>query len=151
MKVIYKRRDEIRPYPNNPRRNDDAVQAVAESIKRFGWRVPIVVDRDGEIVAGHTRYKAAEILGIDEIPCVIAEDLDEDQVRAFRLVDNKVGEFARWDLEKLRSELSEISLDMSLFGISLNEVPDFGEYFEEAPEKDPKIYTCPCCGKSFEL
>lgn len=116
MEIIEKRLDEIRPYENNPRRNDAAVQYVAESIRQFGWKQPIVIDKDGVIVAGHTRYKAAQSLGLEKAPCVIADDLTPEQVKAYRLADNKVGEIAEWDFDALEEELDALDLDMSAFG-----------------------------------
>lgn len=119
MNIVYKGLDEIRPYPNNPRHNDDAVDAVAKSIREFGFKVPIIIDKDGTIIAGHTRYKASMRLGLTEVPCIIADDLTEDQVKAFRLADNKVAERATWDFDLLAIELGEISLDMSQFGFDI--------------------------------
>ena len=108
---------EVRPYERNPRLNDGAVQAVAESLKEFGWRQPIVVDADGTIVAGHTRYKAALALGMQTVPVTVASDLTPEQVQAYRLADNKVGELATWDMGLLADELDGIGgIDMGLFG-----------------------------------
>ena len=106
---------ELRPYENNPRNNDEAVQYVANSIREFGFKVPIIIDKDNVIIAGHTRLKAAELLGLEEVPCIRADDLTEEQAKAFRLADNKVGEIATWDLEKLNFELENIEFDMSAF------------------------------------
>ena len=91
MEIINKKLTELIPYKNNPRKNDEAVKYVANSIKEFGFKVPIVIDKDNVIVAGHTRYKASQQLGLKEVPCIVADDLTEDQVYAFRLADNKVG------------------------------------------------------------
>ena len=122
MQIYDKRLDEIKPYENNPRHNDNAVDAVANSIREFGFKVPIVVDSDGVIVAGHTRYKAAKKLGLDKVPCIIADDLTDEQVRAFRLADNKVGELATWDLDTLKVELDNIGeIDLSGMGFDLND------------------------------
>lgn len=111
---------ELKPYEKNPRRNDASVEYVANSIKEFGFKVPIVIDRDGVIVAGHTRYKAAKKLGMEKVPCIVADDLSEAQIKAFRLADNKVGEFSEWDLDLLGSELGDLSnifnFDMAEFG-----------------------------------
>lgn len=107
----------IKPYKNNPRINDVAVDYVADSIRNFGFLVPIILDKDKLVIAGHTRLKAAKKLGIQEIPCIIANDLTEAQANALRLVDNKVAEFSIWDYEKLREELNAIlTVDMSLYG-----------------------------------
>lgn len=109
--------NDLKPYENNPRANDGAVEAVAQSIAQFGFKVPIVIDKNNIIVCGHTRYKAAKELGIITIPCVIADDLTPEQIKAFRLADNKVGELAGWDMELLEAELAGISdIDMSQFG-----------------------------------
>ena len=116
MNVIDMSIDQIIPYQNNPRNNENAVEKVAESIKRFGFKVPIIIDRDNVIVAGHTRLLAANKLGLKTVPCIIADDLTPEQVKAFRLADNKVSEFSTWDFEKLELEMSEINLDMEIFG-----------------------------------
>lgn len=108
--------DDVNEYENNPRLNDAAVDAVAASIKEFGFKVPIIIDSNNVIVAGHTRVKACRKLGITEIPAVIADDLTEDQINAFRLADNKTHELALWDDKKLLEELEKISLDMIQFG-----------------------------------
>ena len=136
MEIVYKKINEIKPYKNNPRKNDEAVEYVANSIKEFGFKVPIIIDKTGEIVAGHTRYKAAKKLKMDEIPCIIADDLTEEQIKAFRLADNKVSEKAEWDFELLDEELSDIiDFDMSDFGFDL-------EFEEEENEKEEdKTYT----------
>lgn len=108
LKIIYKKTEDLIPYINNPRNNDGAVDKVASSIKNFGFKVPIVVDGDNEIIAGHTRLKAAKKLGMDEVPCIVADDLNDGQIKAFRLADNRVAEFAEWDMELLESELEEL-------------------------------------------
>lgn len=112
MTVVEKKISEIRPYENNPRINDGAVDKVAESLKAYGWKQPIVIDVDGVIIAGHTRYKAAQKLGMDKVPCLVADDLTEDQVRAYRLADNKVSDFAIWDNKLLLEELDAIPDDI---------------------------------------
>ena len=134
MQIYDKRLDEIKPYENNPRHNDNAVDAVANSIREFGFKVPIVVDSEGVIVAGHTRYKAAQKLGLQTVPCLVADDLNEEQINAFRLADNKVGELATWDLDTLRVELDNIGeIDMSEFGFNLDGI---GEEPQEVQEDD---------------
>ncbi len=115
----------IRPYERNPRLNDKAVDAVAASLREFGFRQPIVVASDGVIIAGHTRYKAALKLGLQKVPVHIAVDLSPEQVRAYRLADNKTGEIAEWDMEILPIELSELKeteFDMSLLGFGEKEL-----------------------------
>jgi hypothetical protein len=108
--------NEIKPYENNPRQNDKAVEYVANSIKDFGFKVPIVVDKDMVIINGHTRFKASQKLGLKEVPVIVADDLSEDKVRAFRLADNKSSEIATWDYELLEDELGLIELDMADYG-----------------------------------
>lgn len=115
---------DIKPYKNNPRHNDDAVSAVVESIKRYGFKVPIVVDRNNVIVTGHTRWKASKVLGLEKVPCIRADDLTDEQIKEFRLVDNKVSELATWDFGKLDLELEDIEIDMSVFGFELDEIED---------------------------
>lgn len=123
MQIITKKINEIKPYEKNPRKNDEAAKYVANSIKEFGFKVPIVIDKDGVIIAGHTRYKAAKKLKMKEVPCIMADDLTEEQVKAFRLADNKVGEMAEWDDDLLAEELDGIAdLDMSDFGFDENDI-----------------------------
>lgn len=141
MKIKNIKLDELIPYENNPRINDKAVKYVAESIKEFGFKVPIVIDKNNVIVAGHTRYKASIELGLTEVPCIVADDLTEEQVKAFRLADNKVGEIAEWDFELLAEELQGIDdLDMEAFGFEMpknDEEVEEDEYDVELP-KAPK-------------
>ena len=118
----------IAPYGKNPRKNDEAVKYVAESIKQFGFKVPIVIDKNSIIVAGHTRWKAAKKLGLKEVPCIVADDLTDEQIKAFRLADNKVAEKAEWDFDLLSIEMDELlDFDMTVFG------------FEEMPEDEPEV------------
>ena len=130
MQIIEVEVDRLIPYVNNPRINDDAVDYVAASIKEFGFKVPIIVDKDNVIVAGHTRLKAAKKLGLTTVPCIKADDLTEQQVKAFRLADNKVSELALWDIEKLDIELEAIELEMMNFG--------FAEMIYEKSEAEEK-------------
>ena len=117
MKIIDMNVEDLIPYVNNPRINDNAVDFVAASIREFGFKVPVIIDKDNVIVAGHTRLKAAKKLGLEKVPVIKADDLTEQQIKAFRLADNKVSEFAVWDLEKLDIELEAISdLEMVDFG-----------------------------------
>lgn len=132
MDVIEKNLSDIKPYEKNPRKNDHAVKYVEKSIRQFGFKVPIVIDKDGIIVAGHTRFKAAKNLHIEKVPCVVADDLTDEQVKAFRLADNKVAEKADWDFELLNAELDELfDFDMGDFGFydSFNE-DEFDHMFE---------------------
>lgn len=117
MEIINKKIEELKPYENNPRKNDSSVEYVKNSIKEFGFKVPIVITKDGEIVTGHTRYKACKELGIKEIPCVIADDLTDEQIKAFRIADNKVSEKSSWDLDLLKTEFEGLEdFDMTDFG-----------------------------------
>lgn len=153
-KYEYRKLDEIKPYEKNPRRNDQAVDAVAKSIQEFGFNVPIVIDRNGVIVAGHTRYKAAVKLGLGGVPCVSVNDLTEKQVKAYRLADNKVAELSAWDFGILNEELEDIGgdIDMEGFGFNPEEKDvDMSSFFEdsEPKEKEPKQIKCPHCGQWF--
>lgn len=154
MKTVIKKVSELIPYINNPRNNDEAVDAVASSIKNFGFKVPIVVDSNNEVINGHTRLKAAQKLGLETVPVIVADDLTPEQVKAFRLADNKVGEIATWNDEMLAielGELAEIDFDMTEFGFEIEEEQaeenqdvredDFdGEVIEETTVKTGDIY-----------
>lgn len=117
IKIIEKKVADLIPYENNARINDGAVDAVANSIKEFGIKNPIIIDRDNVIVCGHTRIKACEKLGIETVPCVVADDLTDEQIKAFRIADNSTAQIAEWDLEKLQAELENIDMDMVQFGL----------------------------------
>lgn len=155
MEIKMVKVDDLKPYANNPRFNDDAVEYVAKSIKEFGFKVPMVIDKNNEIVAGHTRYKASLELGLKEVPCIIADDLTEEQIKAFRLADNKVSEQASWNYDLLDLELDDIlELNMEDFGFLKHEDVDLDEFFEESnEEKEEKKNTiiCPYCNKEIEL
>ena len=143
MQIEYLELSKLKPYENNPRINDDAVEYVAKSIQEFGFKVPIVVDKDNVIVSGHTRLKASEQLGLDKVPVIRADDLTEDQAKAFRIADNKVAEYSRWDVGKLNIELEDIDLDMGEFGFDLDFEPieiDDGYYGDER-ERTFKAYN----------
>lgn len=149
MEIVYKKLEDLKPYENNPRYNDEAVQYVAKSIEDFGFKVPLVIDKNGTIVAGHTRYKASLELGLKEVPCIIADDLDEEQIKAFRLVDNKVSEKASWNYELLDEELKNLDIDLSLYGledlqIDWESVDEINESNYEKPESEK--LRCPLCG-----
>lgn len=153
LEVISKSIDEITPYINNPRNNDQAVDAVANSIKEFGWQQPIVVDKNMVIIVGHTRYKAAKKLNLDKVPVVVAANLTDEQAKAYRLADNKVGELADWNDDLLSDELAGIDdIDMSDFGF--DELDDHAELedakdddFDEEPPEEPKSKM----GQVFQL
>lgn len=152
MKVINKKLTELKPYENNPRKNDEAVDYVANSIKEFGFKVPLVITEEGVIIAGHTRYKASKKLGLKEVPCIIADDLTEEQIKAFRLADNKVAEKAEWDYNMLGVELEDLEIDMSEFGFEDLEIDldfndsDFVQDTEITKNREKEI-TCPHCGE----
>lgn len=151
MNIIEKNLKDIKPYDKNPRKNDNAVEQVANSIASFGFKVPIVIDKDNVIVCGHTRYKAAKKLGIENVPCVVADDLTEEQIKAYRLADNKVSELAEWDFDLLGEELNNIfDIDMSDFGFDMTEEEkvNLNDFFEEnkEKEKEKKQIICPHCG-----
>lgn len=156
MNIIEKNLTDIKPYEKNPRKNDNAVECVANSIKEFGFKVPIVIDKDGVIVAGHTRYKASKKLGLDKVPCIVADDLTDEQIKAYRLADNKVSELAEWDIDLLGEELDNIfDIDMKMFDFVKPEEIDVDAFFEDNPtegkEKEPKTIKCPHCGELIEI
>lgn len=151
MNIIEKNLKDIKPYEKNPRKNDSAVDSVANSIKEFGFKVPVVIDKDNVIVCGHTRYKAAKKIGLKAVPCVVADDLTEEQIKAYRLADNKVSELADWDIDLLGEELEGIfDIDMSDFGFDMTEEEkvNLNDFFEEnkEKEKEKKQIICPHCG-----
>ena len=132
MKIIELDIEQIIPYDRNPRVNDHAVEGVKRSIKEFGYIVPIIIDKDNVIIAGHTRIKALKELGVEKVSCIRAEDLTEKQVEAFRIVDNKVHEFSMWDNQKLKEEIDAIiesDLDVEILGFSQFEIDNIGEDF----------------------
>lgn len=138
IKIQMKKLSELKPYEKNPRKNEAAVEYVANSIREFGFKVPLVVDCAGVIVAGHTRYKAAEKLGLEEVPCIIADDLTDEQIKAFRLADNKTAEFSEWNDGLLGVELDGITgLDMEQFGFELMSDMDEDEAAKEAEPEVP--------------
>lgn len=165
MKVENVKIEELIPYENNPRNNEGAVDYVANSIKKFGFKVPIVIDKNKVIVAGHTRYKASLKLGLKEVPVIIADDLTPEQIKAYRLADNKVSEKSSWDFTKLAEEVESLDMfDLTELGFGEFELDvlkngedvdnsAFNDLFEDAPakEKEPKKVQCPHCGEWFEV
>ena len=130
---------EVRPYEKNPRKNAGAVQYVKASIEKFGFRQPIIIDKNRVIVCGHTRLLAAKSLGMADVPCIFADDLTEEQVKAYRLADNKVAEFAEWDTDLLEGELEAIGIDMTQFGFELFSRKEVVEDdFDPEPPEEPK-------------
>ena len=161
MKIETQLIAKIKPYGRNPRVNDSAVDAVAESIRQFGFRQPIVVDTEGVIVCGHTRWKAAKKLGLTKVPVHVATDLTPEQIRAYRIADNKTNELAEWDYDLLMRELAELKADgvdvMSL-GWTADEVnrmlsPETkdGKEADESIADDVPMIVCPKCGTEFQV
>lgn len=134
IKVVVRTLDELIPYEDNPRNNENAVEFVANSISNFGYKDMIVIDKNNVIVCGHTRYKACKKLGIKEVACILADDLTDDQVKAFRLADNKVAEMAEWDGNLVQKELDDLfgKIDMELFGF-------FESLEQEEKEEQPEV------------
>ena len=167
MQIIELPIKSLKPYKRNPRKNADAVDYVVNSIKSFGFRVPLVVDSDNCIVAGHTRFEAAKKLGMKTLPVVLADDLNEDQIRAFRLVDNQTQSLSSWDFSMLMTELEDIDeFDMSLYGFIKDEEDEENESETEYSGKTSNLdmgkeldlgqfdekelnLVCPCCGFRF--
>lgn len=155
MELVPIQLSEIRTYENNPRKNDDAVEAVAESIRQCGYIAPIIIDENNVILAGHTRYKALEQLDIEEVPCIIKTGLTDEQKRKYRVLDNKTSEFAGWDFAKLEQEIADLDFGDFDFGFGNQEeldASDMDNFFADAPEKEkkPKQIQCPHCGEYFE-
>lgn len=151
--------DDLKPYENNPRINDDAVDYVANSIEEFGFKVPIIIDENNVIVAGHTRLRAAQKLGLKVVPVVVADDLTPEQIKAFRLADNKTAEFSTWDYEKLGVEMQALEtsdINMIDFGFEIEEPEPEHEAEETAVEEnaegepEKKMHVCPKCGYEWE-
>lgn len=132
----------VKPYEKNPRKNDKAVDGVAESIKQFGFKQPIVIDKNGVIVAGHTRYKAALKLGLDTVPCVRADDLTQKQIKAYRILDNKLNELSSWDFETLGEELETFEFDFEPFDVEIQTFEIANDFNEETEEAPPHLSGC---------
>lgn len=149
IKIIEKDINELVPYENNARINDKAVDIVANSIQEFGFKQPIIIDKNNVIVAGHTRLLACKKLGIDKVPCIVADDLTEEQIKAFRIADNSSAQVAEWDMGKLIKELDSIDYDMTQFGLaeqleqiqsSIDNNKDIEEDdYEELENFEPKV------------
>lgn len=145
--------DRLKEYENNARKNDKAVELLKTSIQNYGFKVPIVIDKDEVIICGHARLKAAKQLGMKSVPVVIADDLTEEQVKAFRLADNKTAELAAWDFEKLEEELNEIDEEWLFSLFNKNRYEDIevydGEINIESFGDEEFDYECPECGFKF--
>lgn len=158
MEIIYKDPNILKDYSNNPRNNEKAIDPVMESIKQFGFLVPVLIDEDDVIIAGHTRKEAAIKLELQQIPCIYVKNLTPEQVKAFRLVDNKTTEFSTWDYSKLAEELNElVDIDLESFCFpNLEEdllVTDEDFLLEQDGKKEQKakIIVCPDCGRKIEI
>ena len=157
MKLVTLKLNEIKPYENNPRKNDEAVNAVVESIKQCSYITPIIVDEDHVIIAGHTRYKALQVLKYEEAECLICEDLDEETKKKYRFLDNKTGEKATWDIMKLEQELEEIDLmgfdffntDDAVSDYDVETIESTKEFDIDSFEDEKYKYECPKCGFKF--
>lgn len=135
MKIVNRRTEEIIPYENNPRYNDQAVDVVANSIKEFGFKNPILITKDNVIIAGHTRLKAAKKLGIEFVPTIMIDDLTPEQIRQFRIADNKTGEFSEWDFFSMAKEFEDLQeLDVFLdFGFDSMELENISTLINLSP------------------
>lgn len=122
--IIQKNTSDLIPYERNPRVNDNAVDKVANSIREFGFKSPIIIDEHNVIICGHTRLKAAKKLGLKEVPVIVARDLTDEQIKAYRLVDNKVSELAEWDADLLETEMSGLPYDFGEFGFDGGNLKD---------------------------
>ena len=165
MRIQKLKTDEIKPYEKNPRKNDEAVDVVAKSLEEFGFQQPLVLDADNVIVVGHTRFRAAKKLGLETVPCVVADNLTADQVKAYRIKDNKSSELSKWDYDLLTEEMSDLlgsNYDLSLLGFDNSEIEAFlnpeelaydfqAEGVKEILEADFNIFdqACPRCGFEF--
>lgn len=136
----------IKPYANNPRYNDEAIFPLEESIEQVGYITPIIVDENYEILAGHTRFKALDNLGEDEVEVVVVPGLTDEQKKKFRLLDNKTAEIADWDMDKLLSELEDLDFgDFDFWSKELEKMAD--KTIAEHESSEEKIVICPRCGK----
>lgn len=155
MKIEQWKTENIIPYENNPRHNDMAVDKVAMSLEQYGWQQPIVVDGDGVVIAGHTRLKAAVKLGMDKCPVVVADNLTQAQVKAYRIADNRTGELAEWDQYRLNIEIKDLigsGYEVSFTGFDIETEPDEGDQDpeQEPQEKQKKEIECPGCGARWQ-
>lgn len=157
-KIIYMPIGKLNPYENNPRNNEDTVAPLAKSIEQFGFKVPIVIDENNVIIMGHTRYKAAQLLNLDKVPCIVADDLTKEQSKALRLIDNKIQELSGWNFDKLDEEMQEIAnmelgFNLEEFGFEHVDEMLSDDFFKDAEphEKRHRKIICPYCNKEIEL
>lgn len=158
MNIIEKSIKEIKPYKKNAKKHDKTqIYNVAESIRQFGFVQPVVVDKDGVLVIGHCRYEAAKQLKMDSVPCVLVDELTDEQIKALRVIDNKTNE-SPWDFDLLSDELSEIDFSDFNFDFDIDtdaeennvNIDDFFVDAEQKP-KEPKKIQCPHCREWFEV
>lgn len=153
--IEYWKVKDLRNNPNNPRKNDDAVDTVAKSIEKYGFRNPLIIDENGVVWCGNTRLKASRKLGLKEVPCIVASDLTKEQIRELALIDNKSSEIADWNYDLLKEELNVLDLsDFNLsWGIIDEEDVNIDDFFTEAEQKTKELKTikCPHCGEIIEL
>lgn len=148
MEIVNINIEDIKPYQNNPRLNELSVEYLVKVIKEFGFLIPLVIDVNNIIVAGHTRYEALKKLKYKKVPCIIADDLNDDEVKAYRLVDNKVAELSSWDYEKLRKELQDIKyINLDEFGFFNDDIEVVFEENKTTKKIKNEELICPCCNK----
>lgn len=159
IKVIDVKLEDLKPYKRNPRKNNLSVEPLKRSIQKYGFNVPLVIDNNGEIITGHTRYIAAKELGLKSVPCVRKEDLNKKEIKEYRIADNKVAELSDWDNALLKIELDELvdlGSDLKDIGFDSKELDDllnFDSYEIEIEEpvkaSKKKLAECPECGNKF--
>ena len=139
---------DIKPYPNNPKKHpSEQVAQIANSIEKFGFVQPCVIDNDGNLIIGHGRVQAASVLGMDAVPCVRLEDVSDEDLRMLRLIDNQLNMNSGWDMDLLKIELEDLDFDFEAWGFSALENIDIDEFFMDKPESQEKLAkTCPHCG-----
>lgn len=138
MNIVFKNVNDLKEYDNNPRINDDAIDKVAKSIEQFGFKVPVVIDKDNTIVCGHTRLKASKQLRLKQIPCIVADDLNEEQIKAFRIADNRSSDFSEWDFELLEQELKEFE-KFNPSDVGFDEIKNAADEFFDSENKEDFI------------
>jgi site-specific DNA-methyltransferase (adenine-specific) len=152
--IVYKRVSELKGNPKNPRFNENAVDKVALSIQRYGFRNPLIIDENNIVWCGNTRLKAATKLGLEEAPCIVVKDLTPKQMEEYALLDNKTNEIAEWDFDLLSEILPDLDLDdFDLPWGIVNQEVNIDDFFTDAEpkEKEPKKIQCPHCGEWFEV